>query len=88
MLGGDLIREARRRAGLTQAELAARAGVAPSDIAGWEAGQASPTLDDVRRLIRLCGLDLEVALVPQDDSDLAQAERLLALTPAERVERH
>ena len=31
--------------------------------------------------MRLCGLDLEVALVPRDDSDAAQAERLRTLTP-------
>lgn len=88
MRGGDLIREARRRAGLSQADLAARAGTAQSGIARWESGRTAPSLDDVRRLVRLCGFDLEVALVPYDGSDLAQAERLLALTPAERIERH
>ncbi len=85
-MGGDLIREARKRAGLTQAELAGRAGTTQSGIARWESGRTSPSLDDVRRLIRLCGFDLEVAIVPYDDSDMAQAERLLALTPAERLE--
>jgi len=88
MRGGDLIREARRRAGLSQAELAERAGTAQSGIARWESNTTSPSLDDVRRLIRLCGLDLEVALVPYDDSDMAQAERLIGLTPGERVMRH
>lgn len=38
--------------------------------------------------MRLCEFDLEVGIVPFDDSDLAQAERLLPLTPTERVERH
>jgi len=85
-MGGDLIREARRRAGLTQAELAALAGTTQSGIARWESGRTSPSLDDVRRLVRLCGLDLEVAIVPYDGSDMAQAERLLALTPQERLE--
>lgn len=88
MRGGDLIREARRRAGLSQADLAARAGTAQSGIARWESGRTAPSLGVVRRLVRLCGFDLEVSLVPFDDSDMAQAERLLALTPAERVERH
>jgi transcriptional regulator with XRE-family HTH domain len=86
MLGGDLIREARRRAGFTQAELAVRAGTTQSGIARWESGRTSPSLDDVRRLIRLCGFDLEVAIVPYDGSDMAQAERLFALTPQKRVE--
>lgn len=88
MLGGDLIREARRRAGLTQAELATRAGTTQSGIARWESGRTAVSLDDVRRLVRLCGFDLEVAIVPYDDSDMAQAERLLDLTPQERIDRH
>lgn len=87
MLGGDLIREARRRAGLSQAELAKRAGTTQSGIARWESGRTSPSLDDIQRLIRLCGLDLEVAIVPYDGSDLAQVDRLCDLTPQERVER-
>ena len=71
--GGDLIREARRRAGLTQADLAGRAGTAQPAIARWESGRTAVSLDDVRRLVRLCGFDLEVMLVPRDDSDMAQA---------------
>ena len=88
MHGGQLIREARRRAGLTQKELAERAGTTQSGIARWESGRTSPSLDDVQRLVRLSGFDLEVAIVPADDSDLAQAGRLAGLTPHERVVRH
>ncbi|MFE4458357.1 TetR family transcriptional regulator [Nocardia tengchongensis] len=61
--GGALIRDARRRAGLTQAELAARAGTVQPAIARWENGNSSVKLDDVLRLIRLCGLELELSLV-------------------------
>lgn len=61
--GGALIREARLRAGLTQAELAGRAGTAQPSIARWENGNSSMKLDDVLRLIRLCDLDLEFSLV-------------------------
>jgi transcriptional regulator with XRE-family HTH domain len=86
--GGDLIREARRRAGLTQAELADRAGTAQPAIARWESGRTAVSLDDVLRLVRLCGLDLELALVPRDDSDLAQAARLAGLTGQQRLDRH
>jgi transcriptional regulator with XRE-family HTH domain len=86
--GGDLIREARRRAGLTQAELASRAGTAQSAIARWESGRTAVSLDDVRRLIRLCGFDLELMLVPRDDSDMAQAARLAVLSGQERMDRH
>jgi len=78
-LGGDLIREARRRAGLTQAELAVLAGTSQSGIARWEAGRTAVSLDDAIRLVRLCGFDLEVMLLPRDDSDMAQATRLAGL---------
>ncbi|OHV04760.1 helix-turn-helix transcriptional regulator [Mycobacterium talmoniae] len=86
--GGDLVREARRRAGLSQAELAARAGTAQPAIARWEAGRTAISLDDVFRLVRLCGLDLDLMLVPRDDSDWAQASRLADLTGQERLDRH
>jgi transcriptional regulator with XRE-family HTH domain len=87
-MGGDLIREARRRAGLTQAELAAKAGTSQSGVARWESGRTAVSLDDVIRLVRLCGFDLEVMLLPRDDSDIAQAGRLAALTGQERLDRH
>jgi transcriptional regulator with XRE-family HTH domain len=86
--GGDLIREARRRAGLTQAELATRAGTLQPAIARWESGRTAVSLDDVVRLVRLCGLDLELALVPRDDSDMAQAARLTGLTGRQRLDRN
>jgi transcriptional regulator with XRE-family HTH domain len=85
MLGGDLVREARRRAGLTQRELAERAGTTQSSIARLETGRTNPSFDLVLRLVRLCGFDLEVQVVPYDDSDIAQAEALLREPPDERV---
>lgn len=86
--GGDLIREARRRAGLTQAGLASRAGTTQSAIARWESGRTAVSLDDVHRLVRLCGFDVELMLVPRDDSDVAQAARLAGLSGQERMDRH
>jgi transcriptional regulator with XRE-family HTH domain len=87
-MGGDLIREARRRAGLTQAELAVLAGTSQSGIARWEGGRTAVSLDDVIRLVRLCGFDLEVMLLPHEESDIAQATRLAGLTGQERMDRH
>ena len=86
--GGDFIREARRRGGLTQAELASRAGTTQSAIARWESGRTAISLDDVRRVVRLCGFDLELTLIPRDDSDMAQAARLAVLSGQERMDRH
>ncbi|MCA1712723.1 MAG: helix-turn-helix domain-containing protein [Actinobacteria bacterium] len=84
-MGSDLVREARRRAGLTQRELAERAGTTQSAIARLESGKTSPSFDTVRRLLRLCGFNLLVALDPYDDSDLAQAKARLSRSPDERL---
>ncbi len=86
MRGGDLVREARRRAGLSQPELARRAGTTQSAIARLEAGRTSPRFDTVLHLLRLCGFRLDVGLDPYDDSDIEQAEALLRLTPEERLD--
>jgi len=86
--GPQLIREARRRAGLTQAELAALADTAQPAIARWESGRTAVSLDDVVRLVHLCGLDLEFQIVEPDDSDAAQAARLATLTGRQRLDRH
>lgn len=86
--GGQLIREARRRAGLTQTQLATLAGTAQPAIARWESGRTAVSLDDVMRLVRLCGLDLHVAIEEPDDSDLAQAARLAHLSGQQRLDRH
>lgn len=83
-----MIREARRRTGLTQATLAERAGTTQSGIARWEGGSTAVSLDDVIRLVRLCGLGLELAVVPRDESDLAQAQRLAELSVQQRLDRH
>lgn len=86
-IGNDLVREARKRVGLTQRELAERAGTTQSAIARIETGRSTPSFDAVLRLLRLCGLDLDVMLVERDDSDWVQARRLLELTEDERLQR-
>ena len=61
MDGGALVREARTRAGLTQAELAERVGTTQSAIARLERG-TSLTLERASRLVRACGFDLQVRI--------------------------
>lgn len=86
-MGNDLVREARKRAGLTQRELAERAGTTQSAIARLESGRTRPAFDDVMRLVRLCGMDLDIMLGERDDSDWAQARALRKLSPEERMDR-
>ena len=85
MRGNHLVREARKRAGLTQAELAKRVGTSQSAIARLERGGVTPTLAKLDQLVRACGLELEVRLVPADDHDWTLIQRNLRLTPTERL---
>jgi transcriptional regulator with XRE-family HTH domain len=86
MIGGELVREARRRAALTQRELAERAGTTQSAIARLESGRTSPSFEQVERLIRLCGFSMIVSLATYDDSHLVQAKANLRRgDPAERL---
>jgi len=57
-----LINQVRLLSGLTQAELAKRAGTSQPAVARYEAGQASPSAATLTRLLRACGYDLEVRL--------------------------
>jgi len=84
----DLLCEARRRAGLTQAELALHAGTGRSLISRYERGEVEPGLETLRRLIRACGLDLSFRLVNADaqDHDLTLILGSLGKTPAERFQ--
>lgn len=86
-MGNDFIREARKRAGLSQRELAAKAGTSQSAIARLESGRTRPAFDDVLRLVRLCGMDLDIMLVERDDSDWMQALEALKVPADERMER-
>ena len=59
---GSILREARQRAGLTQADLAARAGVTQSVISAYESGRRQPSLPVLRSLINAAGLELSMEL--------------------------
>jgi transcriptional regulator with XRE-family HTH domain len=85
--GGDLIREARLRAGLTQYELARQSGRERSVIARWEQGAVSPTVDNLLDVIRACGFELPLELVPRDDSAIERLRKNVLLSPERRVQR-
>jgi transcriptional regulator with XRE-family HTH domain len=60
-----LLRGARTAAGLTQAELARRAGTVQSAIAAYESGERRPSLDTLGRLVRAADHELELVLQPK-----------------------
>ncbi len=66
---GNLIKLARHDAGLSQRELARRAGTSQATLSAYEVGRKSPSFDTLVRIIRATGQDLRVQLAPLDDHD-------------------
>jgi predicted nucleotidyltransferase/DNA-binding XRE family transcriptional regulator len=62
----SLLREARRRAGLTQAQLAGRASVTQSVISAYESGRREPSLPVLLGLIGATGHVLDGSLVASE----------------------
>lgn len=85
MVSASLLAQARRSAGFSQRALAARAGVAQQEIARYERGRVTPSLERLRTLIAACGLELTFALTRADDSYDAPIATALALAPAQRL---
>ena len=85
MTTGELIRSARLRAGLTQAELAERLEVPASSIGRWETDTVEPGYPTLRRVLQACGFDLPPVLEPYaPDSELdARIEQLGGVEEAE-----
>ncbi|MEA1903759.1 MAG: helix-turn-helix transcriptional regulator [Actinomycetota bacterium] len=86
-MGRQLIIEARRRAGITQRELAYRLGTHQPVVARWEKGTTEPSLRNVIRAVRACGLDLNISVTERDDHDLVLIRRELRVLPHERLSR-
>jgi transcriptional regulator with XRE-family HTH domain len=80
-----LLREARKRAGLTQAELARRTDRPQQSIARWEAGKVEPSLETLDELVRACGWDLVTDLARADPEYEAEIRRQLGLSPPARL---
>lgn len=82
----QIVRQARRAAGLSQAELAERLGTAQSAIARLERPGANPTLQTLERALAACGHKLELCADPATPTvDEAQIATRLRMTPAERL---
>ncbi|MDJ0866260.1 MAG: helix-turn-helix transcriptional regulator [Myxococcota bacterium] len=81
----SIVREARRRAGLTQAALAERAGVPQSTVGRIESGARTPSTEMIERLVRAAGLEVTVSLGEPDPATDSMFERTLRRTPAQRL---
>jgi transcriptional regulator with XRE-family HTH domain len=85
MQAGAMLREARRAAGLSQRELARRAGVPQPAVSRIEREHGSPRIDTLDRLLRQCGKQLELAERPGLGVDRTLIRERLRLSPGERA---
>ncbi len=85
MTGGNIILMARRRAKLTQRELAQRVGCQQATIARWECGDRLASYEDVQNAAAACGLALDVHLAHADRSWWSQIATQLDREPVQRV---
>ncbi len=85
-LAAGLLRLARDKAELTQAELAAEAGVSQQSISAYETGRKEPTLPTLQRLLAAAGLEMRIRLEPIDYHDSTLEAFLQTLPPARQAE--
>ena len=81
----ELVLEARRRAGISQAELARRAGVPKSTVGRIESRARDPSTRMVERLVRAAGLEVSISLTELDPATDAMFERSLRRSPEVRL---
>ena len=81
-----LLRYARKRAGLTQRALAAKAGVPQSYVARVESSKVDPTVSSLSRLLRACETTLEALPGSGEGVDRTLIRSMLARSPAERFD--
>src|SRR5437764_4872199 len=82
-----LLKTARERAGLTQRQLARKAGTAQSVVARIELGETSPSWQTLARLLKATGFGLATQLrrLTVDPQLLDDTPRILALSPQDRL---
>ena len=87
MTSGQLIRQARLTAGLSQSELAERVRLPRQQIVRWEGGGVEPGLSTLRKVLRACGFDLPVSLMRYEPDPEREAllEELQGKSPEQRL---
>ena len=84
---GQLLREARRRHGVSQEQLARRASTTQSAISRIERARVSPSVETLRELLYLLGEDLALEASPRDSGiDATLIDQQLRRSPTERLD--
>ncbi|MGI8575838.1 MAG: helix-turn-helix domain-containing protein [Egibacteraceae bacterium] len=82
-----MLLDARAAAGLTQRDVARRAGTSQSAVHRYETARTLPDIPTLHRLLHACGQRLLLDSEPIDPAWSRQLDESLALTPIERVQR-
>jgi transcriptional regulator with XRE-family HTH domain len=82
-----LLQLARLKGGLSQGQLAERAGVPATMISAYERDKRQPTLATLLRLLKAAGFELRMQLAPYDPHDEVLAELETRHGPRERNRR-
>jgi transcriptional regulator with XRE-family HTH domain len=89
---GALVKEARRRHGLDQAELAKRLGTSQPAISRIERDQVSPTVETLNRILEAMGETLQVSVLKLSgpapggsNQSIAELRADYRLSPEERL---
>jgi transcriptional regulator with XRE-family HTH domain len=79
---------ARKTARTFEPLVAERSGKDRAQIARWESDTVQPSFETLRELVRTCGFDLSLALVPlvTDDEQEARLRQNLLHSPQERLQ--
>jgi transcriptional regulator with XRE-family HTH domain len=90
MNAASTLSRARSRSGLSQRELARRAGTSHSTLAAYETGRKTPSVATLDRIVRAAGFELGVEMAPSlgeadpraRGRELVEVLELAALFPA------
>jgi transcriptional regulator with XRE-family HTH domain len=85
-MAASLIKDARAKAGLSQAQLALRLGVSQAAVAKLEHPSSNPTVETLDRALRATGQRLELEASPwQPSVDETLIAQQLRLSPEQRL---
>lgn len=84
-MAGRMVREARRRANLTQRQLSAKAGIPQETIARIERGRVDPRVGTLDRLLEACDHGLESMPRLGIGIDRSQIQERLSVPMDERL---
>ena len=82
-----LLLQACERGQISQAELARRAGIAPTSLSAWATGRVSPTIASLDRVLAAAGLQVRTSLEPLLADLDKRVDEVLAGTATVELER-